>query len=877
MASTGSRKRVKPNPSSATSQSLANKNDPSAALSVEPSAHGLTVQTQGNAISSYTKSWPRVSKAPPVTEVARESISVASNVATESSSSAPGSPRSLRSRSSIQLTKKEGSSSRAPPADTATTRVNVASNGSASTTIESLPSAATPNTSRDDVKDGKQTRLELRDTTATESKAASGGGQPGDALNTQERHGNPLKPSEQPTGWFGWLSWSTRVDNSSSTNEATQSCAAEEAERTPLAQIHTISEPRTKQDDQVTNKSPPILANLTETSTAQKRSWLQMWRGSTSLSKEELPQEVKQESHLHQNGPASENVASIEPPVEEAQNDAEETNGSSKRASTIGRSSVWAFWSKDVPKDPSEGPSQGAEAGQTAVLGSNKELIVAETTPQPSLVKMAARRKIPKNNGDAATAAAAAVTSSDTGPPEPIQVKTADVSASKQLQSVLPNQLLPSFKETFAVQESPSLFQSFARLLHYSKDPGNKHVSIVRDPVRPKKALAIGVHGYFPAPVIRSVLGQPTGTSIKFANMAAKAIHQWAENHNYRCDVEKIALEGEGRIAERLDLLWKLLLNWMEDIRKADLIMIACHSQGVPVAVMLVAKLISFGCLNAARIGICAMAGVNLGPSPDYKSRWISGSAGELFDFARSDSKVSQDYETALECALTFGVRIAYVCSIDDQLVSLEVTLFPQTFIYFSELISSDSHSTKSPLYSPQRRIHTSIVRSLLTAEFTLRACKLPRFLPSRRKPADHHFSSLSHLVGFTLRMRNLGISDHGIIRELSAPLVGSLYTSEGHSRLHNEEDIYYLAVEFALETSNISGAKLSIQRPCPSSTPNPYILPFAMRGLLEEDFVRRELHKETIELLKQFDDWKPSTNKLKDVKFRLEGIRSKL
>jgi hypothetical protein len=49
------------------------------------------------------------------------------------------------------------------------------------------------------------------------------------------------------------------------------------------------------------------------------------------------------------------------------------------------------------------------------------------------------------------------------------------------------------------------------------------------------------------------------------------------------------------------------------------------------------------------------------------------------------------------------------------------------------------------------------------------------------------------------------------------------------------------------------------------------------MRGLLEEDFVRRELHKETIELLKQFDDWKPSTNKLKDVKFRLEGIRSKL
>lgn len=49
------------------------------------------------------------------------------------------------------------------------------------------------------------------------------------------------------------------------------------------------------------------------------------------------------------------------------------------------------------------------------------------------------------------------------------------------------------------------------------------------------------------------------------------------------------------------------------------------------------------------------------------------------------------------------------------------------------------------------------------------------------------------------------------------------------------------------------------------------------MRGLLEEEYVRRELYDETTELLKQFDDWKPTTKVLKDVKFRLEGIRSKL
>ena len=183
-----------------------------------------------------------------------------------------------------------------------------------------------------------------------------------------------------------------------------------------------------------------------------------------------------------------------------------------------------------------------------------------------------------------------------------------------------------------------------------------------------------GVHGYFPAPLLRSVLGQPTGTSMRFANGAANAIQAWTTRRGYSCEIEKVALEGEGKIAERVDILWELLLNWMEDIRKADLIVIACHSQGVPVTMMLISKLIAFGCVSNARIGVCAMAGVNQGPFGDYKSRWISGSAGELFDFANADSQVSIAYQMALSGALRFGVRVLYVGSIDDQLVSLEVS-----------------------------------------------------------------------------------------------------------------------------------------------------------------------------------------------------------
>jgi len=55
----------------------------------------------------------------------------------------------------------------------------------------------------------------------------------------------------------------------------------------------------------------------------------------------------------------------------------------------------------------------------------------------------------------------------------------------------------------------------------------------------------------------------------------------------------------------------------------------------------------------------------------------------------------------------------------------------------------------------------------------------------------NHIRFSLSHLVGFALKLRNLGIPDHGLIRELSSPLAGSLYTGDGHSRLYDDEAVY--------------------------------------------------------------------------------------
>ena len=214
----------------------------------------------------------------------------------------------------------------------------------------------------------------------------------------------------------------------------------------------------------------------------------------------------------------------------------------------------------------------------------------------------------------------------------------------------------------------------------------------------------------------------------------------------------------------------------------------------------------------------------------------LMGSAAELWQFADPASEISKRYEHSLQVLLGYGARITYVGSIDDQLVPME-----------------------SAVYSPAS--HPYIYRAV--------------FIDSRIHAPDF----IAHLVGFALKLRNLGISDHGLIRELSIPLAGSLYSGEGHSRLYDDEQVYDLALVHALETSTIHdpGAALQLAPHQGLTNPNPYVLPWIMRGMLEEDFVKTELSGEVEELLKQFDDWKPTNKALKDVKYRLEAVRSKL
>ncbi|KAK4123853.1 hypothetical protein N657DRAFT_596706 [Parathielavia appendiculata] len=687
---------------------------------------------------------------------------------------------------------------------------------------------------------------------------------------TLEQQAHTASTPQRPTsGWFGWLGSSGVTESVSATvAPALESDSAPASTETQAPETKSAEEDREVQPTQGAPEAveTPKLAPVHDKPPAVSgSSWLWSWsiRSTPAPSEPEpgLPTASSEAGPPAVNEPGD--VAMQEAPAAEA---APEPLTSAPKAG-----STWAFWSRDAGAASRKKPAvPQSEQGQLAVMGERsenhpqransvefqnapakepqlkfgrkEEQVKAVTTPSRESSTKSNKRVWPKSiEVDDTASVHLSTAKADTAAKPAVPKATAPSKALPR------NLLLPAFTGTYTLKENPSIIKQLAQLLLRTQQPSSKHVYLTKEHPKIQKAIAIGVHGLFPANYLRPMIGQPTGTSIKFANHCADAIRRWADSHGCEdCVIEKVALEGEGKIGERVENLWKLLLNWIEHIRDADLVLIACHSQGVPVSIMLLAKLIELGVVASARVGVCAMAGVSLGPFPDYRSSMgiLMGSAAELWEFADPQSEVSKRLETSIKAVLSYGARLTFIGSIDDQLVPLE-----------------------SAIYSPAH--HPYIYRAV--------------FIDGRIHAPDF----IAHLVGFALKLRNLGVSDHGLIRELSTPLAGSLYSGEGHSRLYDDTQVYDLAVTHALETTDVIGPVACEVRhrqvggagaaAAALSNPNPYHLPWIMRGLLEEDFVKTELSAETDELVRQFDDWKPVTKALKDVKYRLEAVRSKL
>jgi hypothetical protein len=863
-----------------------------------------------NRSSWYGGSWRL--KASPLTETARESISVAQGVTSEALAESGKQIAEASKRPGQFVSKGMRASRKSIPLLAETTKTHVTSD----TGDKSRP------------RQGSQEKLKGFDG-VEESKLK----QPPVAIERKppvEEAPLPPEPTVEnaatddtksiassqrpPSGsWFGW--WSRPDGYDSDMPKPDESGKQlDEATSTPLPgtpndETQILEPPQDPQSDDQTTEAAPGLQPEMSVKTGSARSWFGLW----SSAQNEQAAVDEQAKKASEERPPPDITVSADGTPESILDNAPIPKPDDKHDAEQHTSSGWAFWSTDkAAKTPI-----GTPGGTHKQIG---ELAVADTPSQshPEVAQFNEQRDIPKakpkragsllgrKRGAADKAEQSGESSSTTPAPTPRPStpvggpSAKDDSEIKPVQrgkapaQTRPNLILPAFATTYPTAPTPSYLERASqyvaetlRIVDAKTVP--RHVYRTSAKPKVKRAISLGVHGFFPAPLIQKVLGQPTGTSIRFANYGASSIKAWCEANQPEfkdVEIEKVALEGEGLVSDRVDTLWKLMLNWLSHLRQADFILVACHSQGVPVAVSLMAKLIQLGCLNAnARIGICAMAGINLGPFLDYRSRLFGGSALELFDFCDNKSKVSRSYAESLDICLRHEVRITYVGSLDDQLVSLE-----------------------SSLHTPLS--HPYVNRGL--------------FVDGRL----HAPNFLTHLVIFAIKLRNRGLSDHGLIRELSAPLAGSLVGGEGHSRVYDDPAVYRLAIDFALESSaavvptlspatatadptarpkafdrrsstttyptstaaansmrrgTLSeshtlpgiGAVIAPYEPPPTaSNANPFYLPWAVRGMLEEELVKREMMEEVRELVAEFEEWKPTSKVLKDVKWRLEAVK---
>ncbi|KAI9015546.1 hypothetical protein DFJ74DRAFT_609352 [Hyaloraphidium curvatum] len=399
-----------------------------------------------------------------------------------------------------------------------------------------------------------------------------------------------------------------------------------------------------------------------------------------------------------------------------------------------------------------------------------------------------------------------------------------------------------------------------------------------------KHVVVVGVHGWFPIRLILRFVGEPTGTSPRFVHMMTRAVHDFLFERGINLPpdaITGIALEGPGRVEERIEALYAQLLRHREALGRADMVFFAAHSQGSVVSAHLLSRLVANGVLDPERTRTCllAMAGISHGPFPFLKQNILiqyieQQAARELFEFCddpeRDPNSNSARYKRALEHILSSGVRVVAVGSWFDQVVPL-----------YSALLHRFTH----PLLF--RAVHISA--------------------------QDYQPDFLTSLVTFAVRLRNRGIWDHGLLVHLSEVVAGSLISgTQGHSSVYEEPDCYLLAVQWLLSNHGIAPRRagapdpdslvwtsqsdaaqsgpppgpygpLTVHPPPPihASTGriNPFHLPWVMHEILVSPSVAGDegLRRELRGLVEQFRRWAPPDDRKawKELKWRLEALAS--
>ncbi|CAH7669694.1 expressed protein [Phakopsora pachyrhizi] len=409
-----------------------------------------------------------------------------------------------------------------------------------------------------------------------------------------------------------------------------------------------------------------------------------------------------------------------------------------------------------------------------------------------------------------------------------------------------------------------------------------------------KQIVIVGIHGWFPGPWLETVIGKPTGTSKKFAAMMEESLKRYVEKQlGAKLNPEAITiipLEGEGKVDKRAEMFHQKLCSrsyWLDKLRVADAVFFVSHSQGTLVSCKLIERLIKEKMLRGDRVLSLCMCGIWNGPYVGLNSSYalqpmlklLEGPAAhELFEFQDNQTSASKALSSSLNSCLLNGVKLLLVGSLNDQVVPLHSAL------------NTDVD-------------HPAIVRTI--------------FVDSE---AYKSIDFLTNLMVFCQRLRNSGLSDHGLPSFLSEGFIGSL-SGVGHSTVYEEPKVFDFAVRYFFEVTSTLEYPTSIQssaikssnsfaKPIQTHTDlplinsdnnkthssvknvgrgtvmesnkdanlskNPFMITWILRGLIEDQKIKLLFGYQLRLIRLQLDEWKVNNNNkiLKDLKSKLEPLK---
>ncbi|CAK9441602.1 uncharacterized protein LODBEIA_P54700 [Lodderomyces beijingensis] len=441
--------------------------------------------------------------------------------------------------------------------------------------------------------------------------------------------------------------------------------------------------------------------------------------------------------------------------------------------------------------------------------------------------------------------------------------------------------VVPTFEENYRESTLKTKLRIFSKDVvcgikteHHLYRKPSVHIKKTVDKL--KRITIIGVHNFLPTKMVRALIGESTGTSIHYARRAARAVKSWLAHNGAEYESEysirTIAIDGQGKSHNCVEKSVELLANWKTVFEQSDFIFFVSYSTSVPIAVNIFARLFQkiphLKHNQKKKMALLSMSGNFLGPVPSHIFKIVYRAytqteneiVRESFELERKDSHLAEQLHESMQFLVAQNVRFVFTSDLDEA--------------FFIPLYSSWGLQFQHP------NIHRNMFQH----------------------NNDASVSFISSTFKLICMMKNLGqTSDYNIIKELGDKLDVAAKNRLSRMMIYEEEEVYFEALNFALGSTSLNHKRdLKIVYPRiltkPSSSSSSTsatassadslspaelqlnfqnVLPWTMRGLLQDlvQYQHIDVYARLRELIRQFDEWKPTSKPHRDVKYCLDAL----